>query len=455
MKKKQKGPKPQSGSTRILTLKANTSSTANLLKSIRIDRAFPLPDYVKKIFQELHEAGYVAYLVGGSVRDFLLNLPSKDYDIATDASPDEIVRLFPRSVTVGRSFGVLKIPTGTQPELVEIATFRQDLDYRDYRHPSRVVFSNPFEDAIRRDFTVNALFFDTRTSRILDATGGVEDLKEGWIRAIGHPPQRFREDALRLLRAVRFKTQFDFQLHPETAEAIRAHAKLILKVSAERTQEELTRMWCGPRPADALELLSELELLPQILPELAVLRGGEVWKHLLKTLHYLAVQNPHRSTLISWVAVLFDVGTPSEAAKIAQRIAIRLKMSRDQCEKIAAMVADHLKFKEVFQMRESTLLRWIRQPYFQELLAFHRAYATAVDGNLAYYEFCAARLEQLQKSSALVNSKLVDGRDLIQLGFQPGPEFSEILAAIEDLALEKKLHTKEEALEYIVKNFVK
>ena len=406
----------------------------------------------------MHEAGYVAYLVGGSVRDFLLNLPSKDHDIATDALPEKILEIFPKSITVGKAFGVLKVPTGTSSTLgplVEVATFRQDLDYQDHRHPSRVIFSNAFEDAIRRDFTVNALYFDSRTARILDATGGMEDLREGWIRAIGHPPQRFREDSLRLLRAVRFQTQFGFRIHPETAEAIRAHAKLIVKVSPERIQEEVTRMLRGPRPAQAFTLLSELELLPYILPEVAALRNGEGWNRLLKTLNHLARQNPERSALISWVAVLHDVGTPLESAKIAKNIATRLKMSRDQCDTIAAMVADHPKFKEVFQMRESTLQRWIRQPYFEELLAFHRAYATAYDGNLAYHEFCAARLEQFQRVSALNNQKLIDGKDLIQLGFQPGPEFSEILTAVEDLTLENKLRTKEEALEYVVRNFVK
>ena len=444
------------------------------MKSIRIDRPFLLPEYVKKALQKLHEAGYVAYLVGGSVRDFLLQLPCKDHDLATDASPDEIERLFPRAVTVGKSFGVLKVPTGTEPPLLEIATFRQDLDYRDHRHPNRVVFSNSFEDAIRRDFSVNALFFDTRTARILDATGGMDDLRDGWIRAIGHPPQRFREDALRLLRAVRFKTQFNFRIHPETAEAIRANAKLVTKISVERVQEELTRMWRGPRPAEALELLLELELLPHILPEVAALRNSEQknepknelkgennkWDLVMKTLRYLALQNssapyPNHSALVFWVAILFEAGTLAEGAKTAKKIATRLKMSREQSELIGAMVADQLKFKDVFQMRESTLQRWIRQPHFPELLAFHRAHATALDGNLAYFEFCSTRLEQLRLVSGLSNFKLIDGTDLIQLGFLPGPEFSEILTAVEDLALERKLRTKEEALEYVVKNFVK
>jgi poly(A) polymerase len=449
------------------------------LKWIRSDRALPLPAYVKEALQKLGEAGHVAYIVGGSVRDFLLGKEVKDHDIATSADPDELVRLFPRAIEVGKAFGVIKVPTGTTPPLLEIATFRKDLDYRDYRRPKGVVFTGPVQDAVRRDFTINALFYDPKTSRILDITGGMEDLKNKVLRAIGNPSERFREDALRLLRAIRFKTRLGFELEVTTKEAILARAKLISRVSAERVRDELTLMWTGPQPKEALSLLSELGLLTLILPELEALKGipqvpsthknENVWNHMLKMVQILVEQNPVRSSNLLWAAVLHEVGKPValkinnqknfigheiESSKLAQIITQRFKMSRADCDRIAIMVAEHTKFKEVFQMRESTLQRFIREPHFEELLALHKADATASDGNLAYYEFCSSRLEAFKQSAEPISPKLVDGKDLIQLGFRPGPEFSEILNVLEDLILEKKLTSKEEALEYVLKNFV-
>jgi poly(A) polymerase len=430
--------------------------------------------------QKLNEGGYSAYIVGGSVRDFLLGQGSKDHDIATHATPDEICRLFPQAITVGKVFGVIKVPTGTHPPLLEIATFRQDLDYKDYRHPKGVVFSNPIQDAQRRDFTINGLFYDPKTSQILDAVGGVEDLKSRTLRAIGNPSERFREDALRLLRAIRFKTKLDFELDPETSEAIRFRARLITKVSTERIRDELNLMWLGPRPAESLSLLSEFDLLRTILPEIEALKGipqipsihpkEDLWTHLLKMLHYLSEHHSHRTIWLAWAILLHDVSKPEiartnpgknfngyevESSKMAEQITARLKMSKTDCHRISTLVANHLKFKDVFQMRESTLQRFIRQPYFDEWLAFHRVDAATSDGNLAYYEFCNSRYEAFRRSPNLEIEKLVDGKDLIQLGFQPGPEFANILGIIEDLVLEKKLRSKEEALEYIVRNFVK
>ncbi len=480
VKKKPKARKPPIGSVRTSLSKAGTSLTDNPSKWIRIDRAFPLPAYVKAALQILDEAGHIAYVVGGCVRDFLLGKEPKDYDIATSASPNELCQLFPDSLTVGKAFGVIKVLTGGEPPLLEIATFRRDLEYQDHRHPKGVVFSGPIQDALRRDFTINALFFDPKTLRILDATGGMEDLKKGIIRAIGNPSERFKEDALRLLRAIRFKTRLGFQLHPDTAQAIQARSRLISKVSRERIRDELSLMWTGPRPAEALRYLSDLGLLRFILPEVEALKGiaqipsihrkEDVWSHLLKTLDCLAAQNPVRSVIVSWVAVLHEVGKPIvaqlneeknfngheiEGSKLAGKIANRLKMSKIDCNKISAMVGAHLKFREVFQMRESTLQRFIREDYFEELLAFYKADAIVSDGNLAFYEFCLFRLESIKKSDSLGLPRLLDGNDLIQLGFHPGPGFSEMINTIQDLSLEKKVNSKEEALEYIMKNFVK
>jgi tRNA nucleotidyltransferase/poly(A) polymerase len=270
-----------------------------------------------------------------------------------------------------------------------------------------------------------------------------------------------------------------FSLEASTQEAIVARAKLIAKISAERVRDELTLMWMGPQPSEALSLLSEFKLLSIILPELEALKGviqvpashkeENLWQHTLKMVQTLVTQGPVRSPNLLWAAILHEVGKPIalkinlgknfngheiEAVKQVQLITQRFKMSRADCDRIAILVAEHTKFKEVFQMRESTLQRLVRAPHFEELLALHKADATSSDGNLAYYEFCASRLEAFKQSSEPISFKLIDGTDLIQLGFQPGPEFSEILNVLEDLALEKKLKSKEEALEYVLKNFV-
>lgn len=443
------------------------------MKWIRTERPFALPAYVKEAIDRLDDAGYVAYVVGGSVRDFLLGREVKDHDIATSAGPDALEALFPDSVTVGKAFGVLKIPLRLErgPEFLEIATFREDLEYKDHRHPKGVRFAGPVEDARRRDFTINALYYDPKTARILDTTGGMEDLRARVVRAIGEPRERFREDALRLLRAVRFTTALDFTLAEETADAVRARAKLVNHVSGERIRDELNLILTGPRCTESVELLRSLDLLGYVLPEVeSCHRFGHVWSHLLKTLRWLEQHAPGRSAVLAWAALLHDSGKPvvarkssghdltgheAEAARIARSVGERLRMAREEIDTIVAIVQDQLKFRDVFQMREATLLRFVQQPHFEELLELHRADALATDGNLAFYEFCRHRLEQLRRAHPDGIPRLVDGKDLIQLGLQPGPEFSEILRQIEDLTLEGRLTTKEGALEYVVRHFVK
>lgn len=450
------------------------------MKWTRIERPIPLPAYVREAVHRLDEAGYIAYVVGGSIRDFILGRDSKDHDIATNATPDEICALFPNSIQIGKAFGVLKIPVAENPMPLEIATFRKDLDYEDHRHPKSIQFAGPVEDAERRDFTINALYYDLKSSRILDITGGLSDLKGRWIHAIGAPRDRFREDALRLFRAVRFTSTLGFKLEQETADAVKACAKWVSKVSPERVREEMNLMLTGPRPSEALELLMKFGLLSHFLPELEALRRlpqsplyhpvADVWTHTLRTISYLVLKNPYRSPALTWATLLHNVGKPIvaernegknfnghevEGAKIARKIAERLKFSRTEVETIASLIEDHLKFRDVFKMREATLQRFILQPHFEELLALHQADAIASDGNLAYHEFSLSRLEEVRKNSSLRIPKLIDGTDLIQLGFNPGPEFSEILRVVEDLAFERKLSSKEEALEYVVKHFVR
>jgi poly(A) polymerase len=457
---------------------------------------------VKEALHRLDEAGFAAYVVGGSVRDFLLKRESKDHDIVTNATPDQIYELFPEAITVGKAFGVLKVPVkrlagavsavGAKAEkaaFIEIATFREDLEYKDHRRPKGIRIAGPIEDGRRRDFTINALYYDPKTGCILDPTGGMEDFKAKLIRAIGDPNERFKEDALRLLRAVRFVTALDFALEPQTAAGIKSRAKLIQHVSAERVRDELTLMLTGRNPAGAIMQLSESGLLRHVLPEVEACRkivapqgrtplqglsttrsSEQLWQQTLRTLRFLEKENPLRSPTLSWAALLHHAGKPvalqknagknfngheMEAGRIGQSVGQRLKMSREEIDRMVSMLNDQLKFKDVFKMREATLQRFVRQPHFEELLALHKADALATNGNLAYYEFCASLLKTLKKTPADEIPKLIDGKDLIHLGFRPGPEFSEILRMVEDLALERKLKTKDDALEYVIHHFVK
>ena len=477
MKKKQKARKHPTASKATPSSKANTKvQTVSTSKWIRIDRPFPLPAFVKQAIQILDDAGFIAYVVGGSVRDFLMGKDireTKDHDIATSAGPNQLCELFPDAITVGKAFGVIKVPVqdSGSPKLLEIATFREDLEYQDFRHPRKIRFAGPYEDAVRRDFTINGLYYDPKTSRILDSVGGIEDIKLRTVRAIGEPVQRFKEDALRLMRAVRFTTSLGFMLEAETFEAIRINSKLIAKISHERIRDELSLMLTGPNPAGAVSLLSKLGILGYLLPEVECLKEGDMWDHTLKILEKLPEFTPKRSVTLGWAALLQEVGKPMaykrsggknvnghelDGGRIAAKIGERFRLSRLEIAGVVKLIEDHLKFRDVFKMREATLERFIREPHFEELLALHRADAIATDGNLAFYEFCSSRVDAMKKTSGSDGGiRLIDGTDLIQLGLHPGPDFSEILRTVEDLALEHKLNSKEDALEYVVKHFVK
>lgn len=423
----------------------------------------------------LDAAGFVGYLVGGAVRDFFLQRPTKDHDVATNANPDEIEHIFPEALTVGKHFGVLKVPL---PEpgsgMVEIATFREDLEYKDHRHPVGVRFSGPEEDARRRDFTVNALFYDPKSQRVLDVVGGIEDLKARRIRAIGDPAVRFKEDALRLLRAIRFATTLGFEIEPATLAAIRTQARLISKVSQERIRDELSRMMLGPAPVRALQMLSDSELLPWILPEVEALKRihqptyvqRNLWLHTLKVVETCAEQNPDRSESLAFASLLQEVGKAvawrksgeksfaghdREAHALAEKICTRLKFSHETTQVVANLVRDHLRLREVFNMREATLQRLIREPLFKDLLALHRAAATVTDGNQACWEFARSRHQEFLRMPPVELSQILTGEDLIHLGLKPGPKFSEILRAVEDEVLEQRITTKEQALEFALR----
>ncbi len=407
------------------------------------------------------------------MRDFLLKRDTIDHDIATDALPEQVLELFPEAMPVGVAFGVVLLPSG-----IEIATFRRDLEYKDHRHPEGVEFASPEEDARRRDFTINGLFYDVKSEDILDCVGGLDDLKARVLRAIGDPKERFREDALRLLRAVRFATRLQFDIEPGTADAIRAQSRLISRVSAERIRDELDEILRGSHPRAGVELMHRLGILSHILPELERTRGvsqadplrpdEDVWSFTLRVLDELAKPREPRSFALSLSALCGGLGKPAvfrnnnnqnfngheiEGAKLTSKIAERLKLPNSEIDRAAAIVGDQLKFREVFQMREATFLRWIAMPHFEDSLRLHRAEALAIDGNLTAWEYCARRLEELR--NAPKTEKLVSGEDLVQLGLKPGPEVARILRAVEDLTLERKLQTKEAALEYVLRTFVR
>ena len=424
------------------------------------------------IVARLRDAGHQAYLVGGCVRDLLLGRAPKDFDVATDARPDRVSELFERSEQVGAHFGVVLVRENTSQ--VEVATFRSDASYSDGRRPDAVHFeTDPQRDAMRRDFTINALLLDPDTNAVLDFTGGREDLHRRVIRAIGDPHERFQEDHLRLIRAVRFAARLGFEIEPATMAAIQRLHGLIEKVSPERVRDELARILTEGGARRAFELLDETGLLGDILPEVAAMKGvaqppefhpeGDVWTHTLLLLKKL--RQP--TVTLAAGALLHDVGKPptfqvadrirfnghaEEGARLAHGILTRLRFSGEQTERIEALVANHMRFMNTGQMRESTMKRFLRMENFGEHLELHRLDCMAGSGKLDNYKYVLARLEELGEEQ-LRPRPLLTGRDLIELGYQPGPAFGKILAAVEDAQLEGRARTKDEAVALVRAEF--
>jgi tRNA nucleotidyltransferase/poly(A) polymerase len=430
------------------------------------------------ICRKLHASGFKAYLVGGCVRDLLLGREPEDYDVATDAHPARVQDLFPSSADVGARFGVILVmENGAQ---VEVATFRSDVGYSDGRHPDRVEYSNlPEEDVRRRDFTINGLMLDLETQQILDFVGGREDLREGIIRAIGTPELRFREDRLRMVRAVRFAARFGYVIEPATFQAIVAAAPHITAVSAERLRDEITKLLTEGAARRAFELLDETGLLQACLPEIAAMKGvvqppefhpeGDVWVHTLMMLEHLAAGSP---ATLAWAVLLHDVGKPPTfvsaketgdrirfdghaevGARMAVAICRRLRFSADDIEQIEVLVANHLRFKDVFQMRPATLKRFVRLPKFEEEhLPLHRLDCLASHGNLDAYEFVSRFLRETPPEE-VHPARLVTGEDLKAMGFKPGPLFKEILQAVEEGQLDGSLIRREDAMDFVRREY--
>jgi putative nucleotidyltransferase with HDIG domain len=426
----------------------------------------------RDVIAKLRAAGHRAYLVGGCVRDLLLGVEPKDYDVATDARPDRIMDLFPDSGRVGAHFGVVLVRNVF--DQIEVATFRSDREYSDGRRPDAVHFeTDPAQDARRRDFTINGLMMDPDTGEVFDFVGGRADLEHRAIRAIGDAEERFREDHLRLLRAVRFAARLDFQIVPSTFEAIRRNHALIAKVSCERIREELTRILTEGGARYGFELLDATGLLQVLLPEVADMKGveqppqyhpeGDVWKHTLLILEQL----DQPSSALAWGALLHDVGKPptfrvadrirfdghvDEGVRLAHGILNRLRFSRDDMEQIEALIANHMKFKDVAKMKESTLKRFLRLPDFDEHLELHRLDVSSSNRNLESYEMVRRKLSEYAEET-LKPEPLLTGADLIAAGYIPGRRFSVILAAVEDAQLEGELQTSGEAMQFVRERF--
>lgn len=424
----------------------------------------------RALVDRLRAAGHVAYFAGGCVRDLVRGRTPKDIDIATDARPEEVRELFPRTYAVGAHFGVIVVLEGDWQ--FEVATFRSDGAYLDGRHPVAVNFSSPEEDARRRDFTINGMFFDPPNDTVIDFVGGRADLASRLVRAIGDPAQRFAEDRLRLLRAVRFATVLEFEIEPATWNAIARAADTINTISAERIREELVRIFLSRHRVRGWDLLDASGLMKAILPEVDALKGcaqppqfhpeGDVFQHTRLMLELL----PDEVSLPLVLSVLFhDIGKPARAsvdesgrirfsghdklgATMTEELMHRLRFSRAEIEATVEAVDQHMVFKDVPNMRVARLKRFMARPHFADELELHRVDCLGSHGMLDNYEFLKRKSEEFA-NEPIIPPPLVRGDDLIALGMKPGPQFGEILEAVETRQLEGTLHDREEALAWV------
>lgn len=423
----------------------------------------------KQIVEKLKQHSFEAVIAGGWVRDKLLGAQSSDIDIATNATPQEVEKIFPKTIPVGKAFGVMIVVL--EGEQFEVATFRTDSDSSDGRRPDSVTFSSMKEDAERRDLTINGLFFDPLTENVHDFVGGQQDIEDGVIRFIGNPSQRIAEDKLRILRAVRFAARMDFKIESATLEALKKHCGEVVTVSAERIGEELLKMLRLENADKAFLLLKETGILKHVLPEISAMVGveqspehhpeGDVFVHTMLALKHL----PENATdELRMAALLHDVGKPVvtkfergrwrfdgheiTGAEMTDEILSRLRFSNEFIKRVSALVANHMKFIHVKQMRVAKLKRFVRQDHFEEHKALHKVDSLASHGDLSSLEF----LETLEFPPETIKPKpLINGHDLIKLGLKPGPKFKEILVEFEDAQLEGRITTREEALKMLEK----
>jgi tRNA nucleotidyltransferase/poly(A) polymerase len=429
----------------------------------------------RDIARRLRADGHIAYFAGGCVRDLLRSQIAKDFDIATDAPPEAVQKLFPRTYAVGAHFGVIVV---LEKEFqFEVATFRSDGAYIDGRHPVEVHFATAEEDAARRDFTINGMFFDPEKDEVIDFVGGRADLERRLIRAIGDPAQRFAEDRLRMLRAVRFATVLGFEIDPATWGAIVASASSIVQISAERIREELVKIFLSPNRARGWDLLDASGLMHAVLPELDAMKGckqppqfhpeGDVFKHTRIMLEML----PAEASLPLVFSVLFhDVAKPPTAtvdgegrirfnghdrigAEMTEAIMERLRFSRAEIDATVEAVRQHMVFKDVPNMRVAKLKRFMARATFEDELELHRVDCASSHAMLDNYEFLLKKKEEFA-NEPIIPPPLVRGDDLIAMGLKPGPQFGEILEAVETRQLEGMLKDREEALEWVKAEFL-
>ena len=447
-----------------------------------------------RIVRRLRALGHMAYFAGGCVRDMLLGVVPKDFDVATSATPKMVLAAFPRTESVGAHFGVVLVIDHLAHTRVttEVATFRHDGAYTDGRRPDAVQFSmDPREDVLRRDFTINGLLLDAIAYEagdrledcVLDYVGGRGDLHARLLRAIGEPRLRFAEDKLRMLRAVRFVARYaprGFAIERRTMDAIWQEAPSIHVVSAERVRDELTRILTEGGARRGFELLDETRLLVEVLPEVKRMQGveqppeyhpeGDVWVHTLMLLELLPAG---ASPTLAWGMLLHDVGkpatfTPPDPARpgdrirfnghvdvgvaVARTILTRLRFSNEECEQILALIKHHMQFGDVMLMKQSTLKRFLRLPKFEEHLALHRADCLSSHGKLDMYDYAKKHLEEMGEEQ-IRPTLLLTGSDLIAAGYKPGPGFKAMLEAAEDAQLEGSVKTKKQALRLVKETF--
>jgi poly(A) polymerase len=442
----------------------------------------PQPTYpgALSILRTLRAYGHDALLAGGCVRDRLRGIEPKDFDIATSARPDQVQAAFPLTEPVGAAFGVMLVIL--DGAAYEVATFRKDGPYIDGRRPEGVEFASPEEDASRRDFTVNGLFYDPDADLVMDFVHGQADLRAGILRAIGDPAARFQEDRLRVLRCVRFACQLGFAIEPHTWSAVKSFAGRLEGLARERIAQELTKILCSPRPRLGLELLEQAGLLNDVLPELLPQMGctqppefhpeGDVWEHTLRVVQSVADDGPS-SKRLAWAALLHDVAKPatrtvsdrirfhgheSAGAEMARAICARLKLSGELTDGVCALVADHLRLDPIKRMKLSTLKRLLRRDDLEDLLALHKADCLGSHGDLELYVIARAKQAEFARADAadsLRPEPLLDGADLIAWGYDPGPAFKEILTVVEDEQLEGRLADKAAARAFVEGRFTK
>jgi poly(A) polymerase len=425
----------------------------------------------KAIVSRLVEAGYPAYFVGGTVRDMLMGRTPSDIDVATGAPPEVVSELFERTVAVGKQFGVLLVVI--EEETFEVATFRKEGPYEDGRHPAWVSPADARADVARRDFTLNGLLYDPIRYEVFDWVGGRKDIEKNLVRSIGEPRRRFAEDKLRLLRAVRFASTLDFEVEGETGRVLIEMAPEIRTVSGERIRDELIKMFTGPNPHRGLELLDRYELLEPILPEISRMKGieqgerfhpeGDAFEHTVKILSYLSKP----TVTLAFAALLHDVGKPPTldtegsarfpnhakvGAEMSRAVLDRLRFDHRKRDIIVDMVENHLRFLDVRKMRPATLRRFLSRKNFDEELELHRLDCLAGSGDMSNYTFAREKLEELEHQP-LPKPPLLRGKDLLDLGFTPGPRIGRILNEVEDKRLEGELKSKKEAMSWVKEHF--